>query len=158
MRSRARLARGQPGPAGPAPTCAFLDGFAWHAARKRRHVAVLAPAYRPRRPQDTLLHRVVREHLETFLSHARESYDAPLPKYVRDELRGYLRCGIFEHGFTRAHCDACGHDLLIAFSCKARGLCPSCAGRRMSNTAAHLVDRIFPSVPSASGCSLSRST
>ncbi len=107
----------------------------------------LAPAYRPRRPQDTVLHRVVRAHLETFLAHARETYDAPLPKYVRDELRAYLRCGIFDHGFTRAHCDACGHDLLIAFSCKARGLCPSCAGRRMANTAAHIVDRIIPAVP-----------
>ena len=104
-----------------------------HAARKRARVAVLAPAYRPRRPQDTLLHRIVREHLETFLAHARESYDAPLPKYVRDELRGYLRCGIFDYGFIRARCDACKHDLLIAFSCKSRGLCPSCAGRRMEH-------------------------
>ncbi len=31
---------------------------------------------------------------ETFFEHARESYDAPLPKYVRDELRGYLRCAL----------------------------------------------------------------
>src|SRR4029077_17556415 len=45
-----------------------------------------------------------------------------------------------------AHCDACGHDLLVAYSCKGRGLCPSCAGRRMSSTAAHLVDRVLPSV------------
>ena len=110
-------------------------------------MAKLAPAYRPRRPQDTVLHRVVRTHLETFIEHARETYDAPLPKYVREELRGYLRCGIFEHGFTRARCEACNHDVLIAFSCKARGLCPSCAGRRMCNTAAHIVDRIIPSVP-----------
>ena len=28
-------------------------------------MAVLAPAYRPRRPPDTVLHRVVREHLPT---------------------------------------------------------------------------------------------
>ena len=27
------------------------------------------------------------------------------------------------------------------------GVCPSCAGRRMSNTAAHLVDRVLPAVP-----------
>lgn len=110
-------------------------------------MANLAPAYRPRRPVETLLHRVVRAHLETFIAHARETYDAPLPKYVRDELRGYLRCGIFEYGFTRARCEACEHDLLVAFSCKARGICPSCAGRRMANTAAHVVDRIIPSVP-----------
>ena len=107
----------------------------------------LAPAYRPRRPTETVLYAVVRRHLETFLAHARETYDAPLPPYVERELRGYLRCGVFAHGFVRAHCDACGHDLLVAFSCKGRGVCPSCAGRRMANTAAHLADRVLPDVP-----------
>jgi hypothetical protein len=110
-------------------------------------MGALAPAYRPRRPTETVLYAVVREHLETFLAHARETYDAPLPLYVEQELRGYLRCGVFAHGFVRAHCDSCGHDLLVAFSCKARAVCPSCAGRRMANTAAHLVDRVLPAVP-----------
>ena len=90
---------------------------------------------------------MVRGWLETFLAHARDSYEAPLPRYVEDELRGYLKCGVFAHGFVRAHCDSCGHDLLVAFSCKARSVCPSCAGRRMANTAAHLVDRVLPAVP-----------
>jgi Putative transposase/Transposase zinc-binding domain len=110
-------------------------------------VAALAPAYRPRRPTETILYAIVRDHLATFLAHAHETYSAPLPRYVQDELRGYLRCGVFAHGFVRAHCEACGHDLLVAFSCKARGVCPSCAGRRMANTAAHLVDRVLPAVP-----------
>ncbi|MGH7283011.1 MAG: transposase [Polyangiaceae bacterium] len=110
-------------------------------------MAALAPAYRPRKPTETLLYGVVREHLATFLAHACETYQAPLPRYVQNELRGYLRCGVFAYGFVRAHCDACGHDLLVAFSCKARAACPSCAGRRMANTAAHLVDRVLPSVP-----------
>ncbi len=110
-------------------------------------MAVLAAPYRPRRPHDTVLYRAVNTHLETFIAHAAESYDTPLPKYVRTELRRYLRCGDFAQGFTRARCDACGHDLLVAFSCKARGVCPSCAGRRMANTAAHLVDRVIPAVP-----------
>ena len=60
--------------------------------------------------------------------------------------RGYLRRGVFAHGFVRAHCDTCGHDPFVAFSCKGRGTCPSCAGRRMANTAAHLVDRVLPAV------------
>ncbi len=106
----------------------------------------LAAPYRARRPEETVLYRVVSKHLETFMEYASETYDAPLPKYVRDELRGYLRCGIFEHGFTHAQCEKCQCDLLIAFSCKRRGVCPSCAGRRMSNTAAHIVDRIIPAV------------
>jgi hypothetical protein len=110
-------------------------------------LSALAPAYRPRRPTKTVLYSVVRDYLETFLTHARNSYEAPIPRYVEDELRGYLKCGVFAHGFVRAHCDTCGHDLLVAFSCKARSVCPSCAGRRMANTAANLVDRVLPAVP-----------
>ena len=110
-------------------------------------MASLAPTYAPRRPTETVLYSAVRDNLETFLGWARESYEKPIPRYVENELRGYLRCGVFAHGFVRCRCDACGHDLLVAFSCKGRGLCPSCAGRRMSNTAAHLVDRVLPDVP-----------
>ena len=110
-------------------------------------MGALVPAYRPRRPTETVLFAVVRDHMETFLAHARETYDAPLPRYVERELRGYLRYGVFAHGFVRCHCDECGHDLLVAYSCKARAICPSCAGRRMANVAAHLVDRVIPPVP-----------
>src|SRR5215813_331146 len=35
----------------------------------------------------------------------------------------------------------------IPCSCKRRGLCPSCAGRRMAQTAAHLVEQVLPWVP-----------
>ena len=42
---------------------------------------------------------------------------------------------------------ACGHEFLIAFSCKGRGLCPSCNARRMAETAAHLVEHVFPPLP-----------
>jgi hypothetical protein len=57
------------------------------------------------------------------------------------------RCGVLAHGFLRLHCDACGRDRLLAFSCKGRAVCPSCGGRRMAGTAAHLVDRMIPEVP-----------
>ena len=36
-------------------------------------------------------------------------------------------------------------------SCKGRGFCPSCGGRRMAERAAHLVDHVFPDVPCGSG-------
>ena len=35
----------------------------------------------------------------------------------------------------------------MAFSCKGRGVCPSCNGRHMAKTAAHLVDHVIPPVP-----------
>ncbi|MFI5302922.1 MAG: transposase zinc-binding domain-containing protein [Polyangiales bacterium] len=96
-------------------------------------MAALAPAYAPRRPTKTVLHSLVRQHLESFLAYAREHYDGGIPRYVENELRAYLKCGVFSEGFTRARCDAFGHDLLVAFSCHGRSICPSCCGRRMTN-------------------------
>ncbi len=107
----------------------------------------LAPTYLPREPHATVLYRLVKEHGAEFLQYARESYDGPLPRYVEDELRGYLRCGDFSRGFVNLRCRGCQHDLLVPFSCKNRGLCPSCGGRRMAAQAAHLVDSILPAVP-----------
>ena len=64
-----------------------------------------------------------------------------------DELRAYLRCGIFAHGFSRVACLSCGRDEALPFSCKNRFVCPSCCARRMYDTAAHLVDRVLPQAP-----------
>ena len=36
---------------------------------------------------------------------------------------------------------------MIAFSCKGRGMCPSCNTRRMVETAAHLADHVPPRLP-----------
>ncbi|MBZ5641079.1 MAG: transposase, partial [Acidobacteriia bacterium] len=93
-----------------------------------------------------VLYRAVAGAVETFLAIARER-DRVVPRFVEREFRAYLECGILAHGFLRVHCDACGHDRLVPFSCKGRGFCPSCGGRRMADTAAHLVDGVFPEVP-----------
>jgi len=69
-----------------------------------------------------------------------------LPKFVANEVDEYLRCGILEYGFVRAVCETCGFDRLVAFSCKRRGFCPSCLGRRMSDTAVWLTERVLPTV------------
>jgi hypothetical protein len=102
--------------------------------------------YLRRRPEESVLYNVVQGELETFLARAR-SRDRPVPRFVERELRGFLGCGILAHGFVRVHCDGCGLDRVVAFSCKGRGFCPSCGGRRMADTAAHLVDRVLPEVP-----------
>ena len=115
--------------------------------RARPALGFTGAHYEPRRPEGTVLHDLVREHLGAFLDHARDAYERPLPRYVEKAFLEYMRCGVFAHGFLRFHCDDCGDDLLVAFSCKGRGICPSCGQRRMCNTAAHLVDRVLPSVP-----------
>ena len=63
------------------------------------------------------------------------------------EFERYLRCGVLANGFARVRCIACGDEVLVAFSCKSRGICPSCTTRRMQGTATHLVDRVLPCVP-----------
>jgi len=103
--------------------------------------------YRRRRPEHTVLHRAVRENLETWLARHAACDDFSMPGRIEAEFRRYLTCGILACGFVRARCGACGHDFLLAFSCQTRGLCPSCATRRMVETAAHLVDHVFPPVP-----------
>jgi hypothetical protein len=102
--------------------------------------------YERRRPEDTILHRVLREHWQHFVALA-EQAERWVPSYVQREVERYLECGILAHGFARVHCAGCGYDRLVAFSCKGRSLCGSCGGRRMADTAAHLVDRVIPAVP-----------
>ena len=72
----------------------------WRAAREARAVSRLATRYLPRRPQETVLYGLVKEHWRDFVQHAREAYEAPLPKYVVDEFQKYLTCGDFAAGFT----------------------------------------------------------
>src|SRR5215471_5104719 len=109
---------------------------------------VSSPAYIPRDPSTTVLYRVVADHLETFLASLDTDPDAHgLLAYVQRELYDYLQCGVLAHGFLRLGCDTCHKELLLAFSCKRRGFCPSCAGRRMAQMAAHLVEQVLPWVP-----------
>ena len=51
------------------------------------------------------------------------------------------------HGFARVRCDRCKDELLVAFSCKGRGVCPSCNAKRAHVTAVHLVEGVLPHVP-----------
>ena len=51
-------------------------------------------------------------------------------KRLEKAAHRYLDCGIFAQGAARVHCEECGHDFLVAFSCKQRCLCPSCHQER----------------------------
>jgi hypothetical protein len=92
------------------------------------------------------LHRVVREHLLTFLAEGveRSQTGEGYPYYVEKEFRSLLSCGDLSRGFARVRCTRCGHEILVPFSCKNRGVCPSCTGRRMADEAAYLVDILLP--------------
>ena len=126
-------------------------GAVWGGACAGSASSDAAPSrgYRRREPERTLLHATVRAHWKTFLAEMEERGEAGanLPWFVAGEFERYLGCGILANGFARVRCQACGHELLVAFSCKGRGFCPSCTSRRMHDTAAHLVNRVIPQVP-----------
>ena len=109
-----------------------------------------ARSYERRRPEDTLLHQIVREHLSTFLAEA-ESSGGRIPHHVRCAFDGYLRCGILAYGFARAFCTTCKKSLLVGFSCRGRGVCPSCGARRMYDVAARLVENVLTQCTSVIG-------
>jgi ribosomal protein S27E len=104
------------------------------------------PTYRRHRPERSALYAIIAEHYPRFLREI-ETSGGHLPQFVRLEFDEYLKCGLLEHGFLRIKCDGCRHEHLVAFSCKRRGFCPSCGARRMVESAAHLVDHVFPEAP-----------
>jgi len=112
--------------------------------RRLRVIACLrAPSVGPA----TTRTQLVQQHAATFCAQAEDAAGADLPQFVKDEFEAFLECGILAHGFLRLRCGDCGHDELVALSCKRRGFCPSCGARRMSQTAAHLVEHVIPHVP-----------
>ena len=62
-----------------------------------------------------------------------------MPGFVERDLRKFLECGILALGFAGARCERCGKDLLVAYSCKGRGMCLGFNTRRM-------VEHVFPAV------------
>ena len=99
----------------------------------------------PKDPEQTTLHRIVREHLGDFLA-AREEAGASMPRFVKDELFGFLRCGVAAHGVALFRCSACNASRLVALSCKGRGFCPRCLGKRMTELALEWTRWVLPNV------------
>ena len=71
--------------------------------------------YERRRPEQTLLYRLVAEHYPRFLALLADQ-GRSLPHYVRREFDDFLKCGILDHGFLRVRCQDCSTECLVAFS------------------------------------------
>jgi hypothetical protein len=61
--------------------------------------------YERRRPEESVLYRVVSEHRPSFRECIEEL--SSLPKFVVREVDDYLRCGLLEHEFVRVQCTDC---------------------------------------------------
>jgi hypothetical protein len=103
------------------------------------------PASARHRPEDTVLDQVLAKHWRSYRTEVEcaNPNGSGLPPFVVDEVEAFLKCGILAHGFLWVVCDGCGGGRLVPFSCKRRGFCPSCLGRRMADFAAHLCDYVM---------------
>ena len=101
----------------------------WQSSRNnlRRYLA--------REPERSSLYRLVyhyREQLEYCWDDCFAATYGQLRPEVLDSFDRYLNCGILRHGCALACCENrnCNHSLLLAFSCKRRGVCSSCQAKR----------------------------
>ena len=83
------------------------------------------PGYVPRHGAASALHEAIPENVETFLAEAceRTAHNMGVPRFVEEELRAILRCGVLVHGFARvqpsrrvAALDGCRMGVLVARS------------------------------------------
>lgn len=118
--------------------------------REQKSSKNLRVPYRPRSPKETLFYQVIGGHFPQFLKKLEDQSgeaSVSLPDYVQAEFDAYLKCGILEYGFVKMACLDCKATLLVPLSCKKRGFCPSCMGKRMNEGAAFFVTNIIPKVP-----------
>ena len=105
--------------------------------------------YQPRVPQATPLYRLVASHYADVRDAWEERFEAHYGFWrgaAEKAVGAYLDCGILDHGFARVRCGGCHAEYLVAFSCKGRGLCPSCAAKRAAALAPFLREQVLAEV------------
>ena len=105
--------------------------------------------YRPRRPQETPLYRLLDRHFDEFKSTYEERFTrryGPWRPLWDKVVPKYIDCGVYECGFARIRCPGCKKEFLLAFSCKTR-LCPTCEQKRILLFAEKTTEEILLAVP-----------
>ena len=106
-------------------------------------------AYRARSPRATPLYRLFETHFDEVRGQWEERFQRWYGfwrGFVDEQVGRYLDCGLYENGFARIRCPDCAQEYLLAFSCKTRELCPSCAAKRSAATAALLAEDVLEEV------------
>jgi ribosomal protein S27E len=89
-----------------------------------------AARHRARNPRATAIYPLFEIHFDEVRGQWEESLERRCGfwrGFVDEQVQRYLDCGLFESGFARIRCQDCAEEYLLAFSCKTRELCPSCA-------------------------------
>ena len=110
----------------------------------------MSSIHHPRRPRASPLWQIVHHVWDDFLAcyekHHRRTMGPLRPDAVA-AVRAFLRCGDLAAGFTRFHCPDCGHEKLLAFTCKSRHFCPACHQRRVRQTGGWIAASVCHDVP-----------
>lgn len=101
--------------------------------------------YQRRGVARTTLYRLVRDHLETVYQAVDEGFaSAPLPTSSSKSSNASSIAEYCCRGAAPLVCEQCPQTHVTALSCKGRGFCPSCLGRRMAQTSANIIDHVLP--------------
>ncbi|MBA3270664.1 MAG: transposase zinc-binding domain-containing protein, partial [Acidobacteria bacterium] len=107
-----------------------------------------ATVYRPRQPLESDFHRLVREHFDHLRAAQRYARQFGFWRSaIEKAVNKFLKCGDLHHGFARVRCPDCRHEFFVAFSCKQRCICPSCAQKRTILFGLHVAEDICRPVP-----------
>ena len=91
--------------------------------------------YKPRKPQNSQYYQCIEDNFEEF----ERIYDDHFPKKY-GFLRPYVKQVIYRYL-------ECGHEYLLAFSCKRRHFCPSCHQKRVVEFGEWLCEEVLKTIP-----------
>ena len=144
---------------------AFCQRYVQPPKRRRRHAGVHAQCdnkaapgsrpgpgkfYRPRDHEASPFFKVVRDYFDEFEKVYPEKYQKRYGYWrpvIRSAIDKFLKCGDLKEGFARVRCPDCKAEFFVAFSCRARGCCPSCGQKRALLLAHHLNEEVLSDVP-----------
>ena len=93
----------------------------------------MAGIYRQRHPEKTVLYRVLFYYFEEFLTEHESRFEREYGYFrpvIKEVVEKYFDYGNPKCGFARIRCGDCGKEFLLHFSCRVRGICPSCHSKR----------------------------
>ena len=110
----------------------------------------LGKFYRPRDHEASPFFKVVRDYFDEFERVYPEKYQERYGYWrpvIRSAIDKFMKCGDPKEGFARVRCPDCKAEYFVAFSCRARGACPSCAQKRALLLAHRLNAEVLADVP-----------
>ncbi len=109
-----------------------------------------AKVYHPRKPENSPLWKLLNDYYHSFERHYEEKFEKHYGFFrsvISEVVNEYLRCGDLKEGFARVRCPDCGHEYLLAFSCKGRWFCPCCHAKKVIQFGELLKNTILYPIP-----------